>query len=185
MRLRTAAVLALVLAAAPAAAAQAALPPPATPDTLPMGAFKLKYELTLPGTPEQVWEMTTARLGEWWDHSFSGKPHRMYIDARPGGGFWEEFDTLGNGVRHAEVIYAHRPRMLRFDGPLGLSGNAVQMVHTLTYAAAGADSTRLTLEVHAAGEMGRGWDGLVSGAWRHFLFEALAPYAARRARGTP
>jgi hypothetical protein len=191
MHLRTAlpralAVAAVLAAAAPAVAqspAAAALPPVAKPDTLATGAFKFSYALTLPGTPDRVWEMTTSGLGEWWDHTMSEKPHRLYIDAKAGGGFWEIMDTLGNGVRHAEVTFAQRPALLRFEGPLGLTGSAIHMVHTFQYAPVGADSTRLTLEVHAAGEMGRGWDAMVSQVWRHFLFEALKPHAERRARG--
>ncbi len=50
---------------------------------------------------------------DWWDHSFAENPEKLFIEARPGGGFYEIFDTQGNGARHATVIYAERGKMLR------------------------------------------------------------------------
>jgi len=139
------------------------------------GAFVVEHELDLPGSPETIYDAITGDISSWWDHSFSEKPARFYIDARPGGGFYEIFDASGDGVRHAEVILAQRGKMLRFEGPLGLSGNAIQMVMTYSFEAVGEDSTRLELRVHAAGEMQDRWAEAVDGVWHHFLFERLKP----------
>ena len=89
---------------------------------LKYGAFAFEIITVLPGPPETVYDAITGDLSGWWDHTFSEKPARFYLEAKPGGGFWELFDDEGNGVLHATVIYAHRPHLLRFDGPLGLSG---------------------------------------------------------------
>ena len=141
-----------------------------------MGAFSIDHELALPGTPEVIYDAITGDISGWWDHTFSGKPAKFYIEPKPGGGFWEIFDDSGDGVKHAEVILAQRGKMLRFDGPLGLSGRALKMVHTYTFEAAGEDSTLLKLSVHASGEVEEGLPAIIDRVWRHFLFEQFKPY---------
>jgi hypothetical protein len=143
---------------------------------LQTGAFEITQRLVLPGAPETIYDATTGDISEWWDHSFSGNPRKLYIEARPGGGFWEIFDESGDGVRHATVIYAQRGKALRFEGPLGLSGRAIQMVHTYTFSHVGTDSTALELSVHGSGEIEPGLAETVEGVWVHFLVEQFKPY---------
>jgi uncharacterized protein YndB with AHSA1/START domain len=150
----------------------------AAAETRPLetGAFEITLSLVLPGAPETIYDAITGDISEWWDHSFRESPQKFYIEPRPGGGFWEIFDDSGDGVRHATVIYAERGRALRFDGPLGLSGRAIQMVHTYTFSRVGTDSTRLDLSVHASGEVEAGLAETVEGVWLHFLVEGFKPY---------
>jgi uncharacterized protein YndB with AHSA1/START domain len=143
---------------------------------LPTGAFAVEQEIVLPGSPAEVFDAVTGDISGWWDHSFSGNPVRFFIEARSGGGFWEIFDAEGNGVRHAVVTAADRGKLLRFEGPLGLAGNALHMVTTYTLEPAGSDSTRLKVSVHAAGELQEGWPATVDAVWKHFLVERLQPY---------
>jgi uncharacterized protein YndB with AHSA1/START domain len=143
---------------------------------LPAGAFTVEQEIVLPGSPAEVYDAVTGDISGWWDHSFSQHPYRFYIEPRPGGGFWEIFDADGNGVRHAVVTAADRGKLLRFEGPLGLAGNALHMVTTYTLEPAGSDSTRLKLSIHAAGELQEGWPATVDAVWKHFLSERLLPY---------
>jgi hypothetical protein len=138
--------------------------------------FSFGQQITLPGTTTQIYDAMTGDISGWWDHSFSEKPYKLYIEAIPGGGFYEIFDAGGDGVKHATVIYSERGKMLRFDGPLGLSGTAIQMVTTYEFTAAGADSTTLKLSVHAAGEITEGLQATVESVWHHFLVERLKPY---------
>jgi hypothetical protein len=123
--------------------------------------FSFEQQLTLPGTTTQIYDAITGDISGWWDHSFSEKPFKLYIDAIPGGGFYEIFNAGGDGVKHATVIYSDRGKMLRFDGPLGMSGKALQMVTTYEFIAAGSDSTTLKLSVHAAGEVTDGLPAIV------------------------
>lgn len=140
-------------------------------------SWAVDLEIVLPGSPEVIYDAMTGDISGWWDHSFSEDPKQLYIEARPGGGFYEIFDDSGDGVRHAEVIFARRGEMLRLRGPLGFSGHALDMVHTLSFTAAG-DSTRVALRINATGEHEAGWAEAVDGVWHHFLFERLAPYVA-------
>lgn len=140
-------------------------------------AFAFEQQLHLPGSPEKIFDLITGDISPWWDHSFSEKPYKLYIEPRPGGGFYEIFDEQGNGVKHATVTYADRGKMLRFEGPLGLSGMAVVMVNTYKFEALGSDSTSLTLSVHGAGELPEGIPAIVEQVWHHFLFERFKPYA--------
>lgn len=143
---------------------------------LKVGGFSVKHQLTLPGTPEVIYDAITGDISGWWDHSVSENPLKFYIESKPGGGFYEIFNESGDGVKHATVILANRGKLLRFDGPLGLSGNALQMVHTYEFESVGSDSTLLKLTVNAAGQMKEGWPELVDKVWHHFLFEQFKPY---------
>ena len=141
----------------------------------PMNAFSFELPLRLPGTPEQIFDAATGDITGWWDHSFSKPPKKLYIEPKPGGAFMEIFDDKGNGARHATVILCDRPKMIRFEGPLGLSGSAVQMVHTYAFEAVG-DSTKMTLTVSGAGAIEENIPGIVENVWKHFLIERFKPY---------
>lgn len=143
---------------------------------LPYSAFAFEVEVTLPGTQEEIFDAATGDISGWWDHTFSGTPKAFYLEPKAGGVFMEVFDDKGNGVRHAEVIYCDRPRMIRFEGPLGLSGNAIQMVYTYEFTAVGPDFTKLTLKAQGAGHVEEGWPTVIEGVWKHFLIERFKPY---------
>jgi len=161
-------------------AAAASLSPAASAEVreLATGGFTVEQDVVVPGSPEGVWDLFTGDVSPWWDHSFSGNPHRLYIEARPGGGFYEIFDEAGNGAKHAEVIYADRGKILTMRGPLGFSGKALDMVHQFRFEAEG-DSTRIRLTIHGVGQMEEGWGEAVDGVWKHFLVERFKPYVER------
>ena len=151
---------------------------PAAAQTPPFGAFAFVDSVTVPGEPGAVFDQFVS-VDAWWDHRFSEAPAQFYIEAKPGGGFWELFDDAGNGVRHATVIAVQRGAMLRMEGPLGMSGKALHMVHSLDFTRQG-DSTLVHLEVRGAGELDPEWPGLIQGVWHHFLAERFKPYAEGR-----
>jgi uncharacterized protein YndB with AHSA1/START domain len=169
-RIAVAALLALLLAA----------PLHAEPQVLQLAGFAFEVETVVAGTPEEAFEAFTAETLAWWDHHFAAHPRKLFFEPRPGGGFMEIFDDAGNGARHAEVIYAERPQELRFVGPLGLSGNAIDMVHTLTFKPDAAGGTRVHLAVHGFGEALPGIAATVEKVWQHFLVERFQPYMAAR-----
>lgn len=138
--------------------------------------FSFDKKVILPGTPEQIFDAATGDISGWWDHSFSENPKKFFIEAKPGGGFYEIFDDEGNGVLHATVIYSQRGKMIRFDGPLGLSGRAVQIVTTYEFSEAGKDSTLMKVSVHGSGEMEEGMPAIVEKVWEHFIFERFEPH---------
>ena len=138
--------------------------------------FAFDKEVILPGTPEIIFDAVTGDISGWWDHSFLESPLEFFIEPFPGGGFWEIFDDEGNGVLHATVIYADRGKLLRFDGPLGLSGTAITVVTTYEFEPVGSDSTLFRVSLHAAGEVEDGIPAIVESVWEHFIFEQLKPY---------
>jgi hypothetical protein len=138
--------------------------------------FAFDKQVTLPGTPEQIFDAATGDISGWWDHSFSENPKKFFIEAKPGGGFYEIFDDEGNGVLHATVIFSQRGKMIRFDGPLGLTGRAVQVVTTYEFSEVGKDSTLMKVSVHGSGEMEEGMPAIVEKVWEHFIFERFKPY---------
>jgi uncharacterized protein YndB with AHSA1/START domain len=155
--------------------------------SLETGGFEFTFARTVPGSPRATYDALTGDISGWWDHTYSANPHRLYIEARPGGAFYEMFDESGDGVRHAVVTAAERGALLRFEGPLGLAGHALHMVATYELAEVGLEgaSTKLTVTVRAAGEMHDGWAETVEGVWHHFIDERFVPYmeAGGRAGG--
>jgi uncharacterized protein YndB with AHSA1/START domain len=139
------------------------------------GAFQVKQEVILPASPEAVYDAVTGDISGWWDHSFSATPKHLFIEAKPGGGFWEIFNDTGDGVLHATVIYAERGKHLRFTGPLGLSGQAIDMVTTYDFLPDPA-GTKLRLTCNVSGQIDDGEDKIVDAVWQHFLVERLKPY---------
>jgi hypothetical protein len=153
------------------------LTPAAAQETKPKyDVFTLEQQITVPGTTTQIYDAMTGDISGWWDHSFSKKPYKLYIDAVPGGGFYEIFDAGGDGAKHATVTLSERGKMLRYEGPLGLSGRAILMVTTYEFSEAGPDSTTVKVSVHASGEIEEGLEAKVDSVWHHFLFERFKPY---------
>jgi hypothetical protein len=143
------------------------------------GGFDLARDIVVRGTPTQVYDMITGDILPWWDHHFAEHPKKLYIEPWPGGAFYEIFDDAGNGVKHATVLWAERGKRLRFEGPLGLTGNAVTFVCTYDLEGQGADSTTIHFTASCAGKNEKDWAAGVDGVWGHFL-DALRTYA-----GTP
>jgi uncharacterized protein YndB with AHSA1/START domain len=139
------------------------------------GKFRIEQELVLPATPNEVFDAVTGDISEWWDRSLSPHPKKFYIEARPGGGFYEIFDDAGNGVLYATVTYADRGKTLRYTGPLGLYGYAAELVTTYEFNAEGT-GTRFRLTVTAAGDADENAAAGVDRVWHHFLDERLEPY---------
>jgi hypothetical protein len=154
---------------------------PAGVESLPTGGFAFTQRLVLPVDPEIAYDYLTGDISGWWDHSYSEQPLKLYIDARPGGGFYEIFDEQGNGVQHAVVIFAQRGKRLTLRGPLGLSGNALDMVFNFEFQSDAA-GTEIVMQARAAGQLDPGWPESVAGVWHHFLVERLLPYAERDCR---
>lgn len=169
------------LATATAAALALTLPAVslATVSDLPTGSFLVEKEVVVPGPPEAAFDAFTGDLLPWWDHHFSATPKALYIEPKPGGGFWEIFDDAGNGAKHADVIYADRGKTIRLRGPFGFSGHALDMVHDFTFTAEG-DSTRVTLTLRAVGEFEEGWPAVVDSVWEHFLVERYKAWVEGR-----
>jgi uncharacterized protein YndB with AHSA1/START domain len=166
-----ASVLAALLALLTAAPAVAELQDPP-----PTGSFAFSFAVDLPGPPAAMYDALTGDVSGWWDHSMSGDPIALEIQARPGGRFIETFDASGDGVVHATVTYAKRGEKLQMVGPLGLAGHAVHMVTTYDLENLDGGRSRLTLTVHAAGEVHPGWDEIVLATWRHFIDDRFVPW---------
>jgi hypothetical protein len=101
---------------------------------------------------------------------------------QPAGGFSFNLDTTVPGTPE-EIFDAltgniggSRGELLRFEGPLGLAGNALLMVHTYELKPVGTGSTHLTVTVRATGEVQEGWAEAVEGVWHHFIDERFVPY---------
>ncbi len=144
-----------------------------------VGGFSFDLEVVVAGSPEAAFDAFTLETKEWWDHHMSASPKELRFEPWPGGRFLEVFDDTGNGARHGEVIFAERGKRLRFTGPLGLSGHAIDLVCTLDFEPA-EKGTKVKLEVRAAGEVQEGWAATVEQVWRHFLVERFEPYMASR-----
>jgi hypothetical protein len=142
---------------------------------LKSGAYQIQQEVILPVKPAIAFDVATGDISGWWDHSFSENPKKLYIEAKPGGCFCEIFDDAGNGAQHAVVIYADRGKLLRFTGPLGFSGMAVDSVTTYEFLPDPA-GTKLRVTSNIIGQIDEATAQAVDSVWRHFLVERLKPY---------
>jgi uncharacterized protein YndB with AHSA1/START domain/uncharacterized protein YciI len=139
-------------------------------------AFVVEQDVVIAASPETVFDAATGDITGWWDHHMSEKPKKIYIEPKPGGGFYEIFDDAGNGVLHATVNYADRGKKLIFTGPLGFAGHALTIVTTYEFKP-DPSGTRLHLTSSNAGEFPEGVDkSVLDGVWHHFLVERLKPY---------
>jgi len=150
-------------------------------ETPPSGTFAFSFTVDLPGSPDEMYDALTGDISDWWDHTMSGDPVRLEIEARPGGAFREIFDASGDGVVHATVTYAHRGKLLRMEGPLGLAGHALHMVTTWELSERDGGST-LTVSVNASGEVHEGWGEVVEKTWHHFIEERFVPHVTAGGR---
>jgi len=112
-------------------------------------------------------------LGVRW--TFTATPKKLYIEPRPGGGFYEIFNDAGEGALGATVTYAERAKRLRFTGPLVLSGKVADFAVTYDLAP-DPDGTRFHLTVNIAGQLPDGVEKIVDSVWHHMLVEQLKPY---------
>jgi hypothetical protein len=142
---------------------------------LKTSAFQIQQEVILPVKPEVAFDAATGDISEWWDHHISPHPKKLYIEPKPGGCFCEIFDDAGNGAQHAVVIYADRGKLLRFTGPLGFSGMAVDAVTTYEFLPDPA-GTKLRVTTNITGQIDEPTAQAVDGVWHHFLVERLKPY---------
>jgi hypothetical protein len=132
-------------------------------------------DVTLPVDPGTAFDVMTGDISGWWDHSFVENPRKLYIEPKPGGGFYEIFDDKGNGARHATIIYADRGKRLRFEGPLGLSGRAVTFVASFDFDKTDTGSV-VKLTANMVGQFDDKLQSVVEDVWRHFLVDRLKPY---------
>ncbi|MBK6910454.1 MAG: SRPBCC domain-containing protein [bacterium] len=147
----------------------------------PVTGYTVTQSVTVPGSAEQTYDALTGEISGWWDHHFSEKPKSLRIEAWPGGKFVEEFDDQGNGALHATVILAQRPKLLRMDGPLGLTGRALDCVTTYELTSLG-DSTTVKVTVQLDGQIDSEWANAVDGVWHHFLVEAFKPFVEKQSK---
>jgi uncharacterized protein YndB with AHSA1/START domain len=103
--------------------------------------FTVRHETTVDAPPAKVYD-ALVKVAAWWspDHTYSGDPGSLSLDARAGGCFCERLKS-GGSVEHLHVVYAAPPEALRMAGALGplqASGVAGSMTWKLSAAGAGA-----------------------------------------------
>jgi len=138
--------------------------------------FTISESVTVSGSPVDAFDTMTGDIKPWWDHSVSDNPDELRIDPFAGGQFYEVMPDERGTVQHANVIYAERGVGLRLNGPLGLSGRAINMVTSITYTEVENDSTLVGVNVNVVGQMDPELAGVVGNVWQHFLHERLKPF---------
>jgi uncharacterized protein YndB with AHSA1/START domain len=82
--------------------------------------FTVKLTFHVQASPDDVYRKFVRNIGDWWEasHTFSGNPHNLSIDDKPGGCFCEKLAD-GGGARHMQVLYADPGKRLVLSGALG------------------------------------------------------------------
>ena len=127
-------------------------------DSTPNG-FTTRAATEISAVPRAVYLALTTQVGGWWDpeHTWSGDPANMSIEARAGGCFCEKLSN-GGSVQHMTVILAEPGKTLRMRGALGpLQEQAV--VGTITWALTEAGGrTRVEMTYVVGGYMRGGFE---------------------------
>ncbi len=106
-----------------------------------VGGFSVRDSATLAATPDVVYEHVLD-IGSWWhpDHTYSGDPANLSLEAKVGGFFLEALP--GGGVRHLEVVWLEPAKGMRLIGGLGpLQELGVDAALTITWTAAKDDGS--------------------------------------------
>lgn len=104
--------------------------------------FVTRAAVTVKSDPAATWAALIAP-GGWWNgqHTYSGDPKNLYIDAQATGCFCEKLPAAkdapagvrGGSVEHMHVVYAAPANALRMKGGLGpLQSEAVDATLTIT-----------------------------------------------------
>jgi uncharacterized protein YndB with AHSA1/START domain len=124
----------------------------------------------------EVFAAATGDVRPWWDHSFVETPAELVIEAEMGGRFFERFEAGGSdGALHARIIYVDAPETLRLHGPLGLSGQALDLVTTWTLTET-ETGTRFDVALNMQGEIDADTAVIIQAVWLHFISARLKPY---------
>ena len=135
--------------------------------TVPAGAevvhsenhgFEVNETVSLVVPPAEALAAFT-RVSGWWikDHTYSGDPANLTLDARPGGCLCERFPK-GGGIEHMHVTYVEPGEYLIMTGALGPllheAVNGVMIIHVERI----AGGSKLTLNYRASGFANGGAD---------------------------
>jgi uncharacterized protein YndB with AHSA1/START domain len=124
-------------------------------------SFVSSSEAVLPLPPDQVWTSLLA-WSAWWDpaHSYSGAAGALDLQAEAGGAVMERWS--GGSVRHAVVLSAMPPALLRLSGGFGPL-QALPVVAVLDFSLkAQGNGTRLTMTYRVAGSAASRLDSLAA-----------------------
>lgn len=126
-------------------------------------SFTVRFTGEVAADAEAAWS-TMISPATWWqgEHTYSGDPGNLSLDANAGGCFCERLPAAAErpsagprgSVEHMRVIYAEHPRALRLAGALGpLQSEAVQGVLTVTFRPLEGGGTRILWSYNVAGSM--------------------------------
>lgn len=82
--------------------------------------FEVEIVQIISKPPAKVYQHMTQGIHQWWEasHSFFGDAQNLYLVDDVPGCFCED-DGKGNKVRHLEVVYVEKNKLLRMLGGLG------------------------------------------------------------------
>ena len=139
--------------------------------------FTVQSVFDTDATPAQLYQAMVGSIGSWWhpDHTYSGDPGRLSIEARPDGCFCERLD--GGGARHMTVVYVDAGKLVRLAGGLGpLQNEAVSGTMSWSFEPREAGA-RLVVTYKVSGAAAIGLD-----QWASPVDQVLAQAAARLVR---
>lgn len=164
---RPAAILVAVLAAT-------SIQAPAAVVDVATNGFTVRITAHIAAPPDKAYAVL-VRPAQWWsaDHTFSGNPANLSLEAKAGGCWCEKLPN-GGSVAHLTVAYIDPGKVLRLRGALGpFQGYGVEGAMTWSLKA-GGDGTDLSLEYTLGGYNKDGFE-----AWSKAANEVLSEQVAR------
>lgn len=138
------------------------------------GVSSLDYEVTLPVSPERVYQAFLHHINTWWPgRSLDGS--KLVLEPFVGGRFYEAMDDEGAGVLFGFVTCLRPFEEIRLSGPM----DAVEEAATSTVRIQLDDAdghTQLHLTHHIAGEVDDSLNPLYSNDWEERLDKHLRSF---------
>jgi len=135
--------------------------------------FQIEQELLINAEPEAVFDALTAKVGEWWTHTFSDSPRAVRLEPQVGGRFYEEFGD-GGGALYATITQIWPGKGLAFTGPMGMLGPVVNFIRFDLEPHEG--STVVKLSHHAIGKVDDEIRQNYDSGWKAILSKGLKTY---------
>lgn len=141
---------------------------------LEAGVVSLKFTVTLPAAPEEVYRAFLHQIDTWWpDRVMDGS--KLVIEPFVGGRFYEAAEDEGAGVLFGFVTCLRPNKEIRFSGPMDAVEEAVtSSVHIRLEKA--DDQTNLHLTHRTVGEVDESLNPLYANDWEERLDQGLRAF---------
>jgi uncharacterized protein YndB with AHSA1/START domain len=153
----------------------------ANPPTAPI---HIEQTVLIQALPYQVFEALTVNINAWWNLRVS-TDSQIHLEPYVNGRFYEAFDTAGQGVLYATVIFIKQDEELRLQGTVELTeqvANVQALDNVVRIVLEPKDNaTQITLSHHItlSGGVNKTTHDVYNHRWHILLNQHLKPFVEK------